>query len=589
MRLAGWLARLVMFAALVALTAPTAHAGGAMRRIAVIVGANEPPPGRQPLRFAHDDAREMADVLERVGGFASADVHVLLDPRPAELVAVLDGVAQSVAAAGGNALVVLYYSGHSDGQSLFPHGEPMGLADLRSRIEHLGARIRVGILDTCHGGGWTQSKGLSVGPPLADLLNVDTEGTALVSSSSGLENAHEAEVIHGSFFTHHLAAGLRGAADSSHDGNVTLQEAFDYARERTVRDSARIAPTPQHPSFDLALRGRQDIVLTSLSAATSALQISAGPTSLEVIHLQSGATVADAPAGQGSVRIALSPGRYLVRTVVDGHVYTKEIEVRAGETATVSADQLEPTGDGKLAQKGPEPQASLSIWSPPRGTHWLLSIGAGVGGDAVPTANVGQSAAGTQNASSFTAGYTLWYRITERLAWSVPWPAFSYRFGTAGSFEIIPYLGLTATSFNTSTGPSVGATADVAARIWTTRNQHVILRAGLLLPAYRDSGSPLDHVGMGHELKPFASVGYAWTLKKLVTLGADVALDRDYFFPLGSPGPVQYEAEWLRFGGTVNVRVARRVGLNLRAAWSTEEHAGLGSYPGFFVGTTLAF
>jgi hypothetical protein len=586
MRLVRWLLILVLFAA-VAAVAPSAHAAG-LRRIAVVVGANDPPPGRQALRFAHDDAKEIAEVL-RVGGFAVGDVHVLLDPRPAEIIAVLDQIAQTVSAAGGDALVVFYYSGHSDGQSLFPHGEAIALADLRSRVEHIGARIRVGILDTCRGGSWTQSKGLSVGPPLADLLNVGTEGTALVSSSSGVENAHEAEALHGSFFTHHLAAGLRGAADSSHDGNVTLQEAFDYARERTVRDSARIATTPQHPSFDLALRGRQDIVLTSLSSSTSAIEVTALHASLEVIHLQSGATVADAPAGQGAVRIALPPGRYMVRSVVGGHVSTREVEIHAGETVTVAESQLEAT-EGKLALKGRgEPQAPLSIWSPPRGTHWLLSVGAGVGGDAVPTANVGQSVTGTQPATSFVAGFALWYRITQRLAWSVPWPAFAYRFGTAGSFEVIPYLGITAGSFNGATGPSLGATADAAARIWTTRSQYVVLKAGLLLPAYKDPGSPLDHLGMGHELKPFASVGYAWTIKNLVTLGADVGLDRDYFLPLGAPAPWQYEAEWLRFGATVNVRLARRVGLNLRAAWSTEEHAGLGSYPGFLIGTTLAF
>jgi hypothetical protein len=588
MRFARWLSCLAVLWAVVAL-APVARAAGAMRRIAVVVGSNEPPPGRQALRFAHDDAREIADVLGRVGRFASADVHILLDPRPAELVAALDGVAQTVAGVQGNALVVFYYSGHSDGQSLFPHGEPMGLADLRSRIEHLGARIRVGILDTCRGGGWTQSKGLSLGPPLTDLLNVDTEGTALVSSSSGLENAHEAEALHGSFFTHHLVAGLRGAADSSHDGSVTLQEAFDYARERTVRDSARIAPTPQHPSFDLALRGRQDIVLTSLSAATSALQITTGKSSLEIIHLQSGATVGDAPAGQGTVRIALPPGRYMVRAVIDGRVSTKEIEVRSGETAAVSEDQLEATGDGKLALKGDAFHAPLSIWSAPRRTRWLLELRSGAGGDAVPTANVGQSAGASQSASSFTAGATLWFRITDRLAWSVPWPAFSYRFGRPGAVEIIPYAGLTIDSVNSATGPSVGASASVAARIWTTRNQQVILRAGLLLPAYRDPGSPLDHFGLGHDLEPFASVGYAWTIKRLVTLGADVGLDRDYSLPLGAAAPWQYEAEWLRFGATVHVRVAPRVGLSLRAAWSTEEHAGLGSYPGFLLGTTLAF
>jgi hypothetical protein len=335
---------------------PAAHAGGTSgtRRIAIVVGANAPPPGRPALRFAQDDARELADTLERVGGFAPSDVSVLLDPTPAEVLAAFDRTAATAAGLGGEVLFLFYYSGHSDGQLLFPHGEPLALGDLRTRVEHLGARIRIGILDTCRGGSWTQAKGLSVGPPLkmADLMNVDTEGTALVSSSSGLENAHEAAEVRGSFFTHYLNAGLRGAADRAGDGTVTLEEAFDYAKERTVRDSARIATTPQHPSFDLALRGRRDIVLTAFTSSTSALQVENNHASLEVIHLQSGVTVADAPDGQSTVHIALPPGRYLVRSVVDGKVYAKEVEVKNGETATLSSGQLEATGQGQLALKG---------------------------------------------------------------------------------------------------------------------------------------------------------------------------------------------------------------------------------------------
>ena len=336
-------------------SAPARAATFGMRRIAVVVGANDPPPDRPALRFAHDDASELARVLEQVGGFSRSDVHLLLDPRPVDLVATLDSVAKTTGASAEDVLFVFYYSGHSDGQALFPHGEPIALADVRERLERLGARIRVGILDTCRGGSWTQSKGLSVGPPLAtaDLLNVDTEGTALVSSSSGFEDAHETDSVHGSFFTHHFAAGLRGAADREGDGNVTLQEAFDYARDRTVRDSALLAKTPQHPSFDLALRGRQDIVLAVLPTRTSALQVKMARAPIEIIQLPSGVTVADAPAGQGGLRIALPPGPYLVRSVVDGRVYAKEVEVRPGETSTLADGELEAIGNEQLAIKGP--------------------------------------------------------------------------------------------------------------------------------------------------------------------------------------------------------------------------------------------
>ncbi|HEY2518351.1 MAG TPA: caspase family protein [Polyangiaceae bacterium] len=335
--------------------AGAAHAAPpTVRRIAILVGANDPPPGRPALRYAHDDATDLAEVLQHAGGFAPGDVHVLLDPHPRDLSAALDDVARAAAAAKGDVFFVFYYSGHSDGQSLYPHGERIALADVRGRVERLGARIRIGILDTCRGGSWTQSKGLTVGPPLgmADLLNVGTEGTALVSSSSGLESAHEAAEVHGSFFTHYLTAGLRGAADRAGDGNVTLEEAFDYAKERTVRDSARLAKTPQHPSFDLALRGRQDVVITVLASSTSGLQIGDTRAPVEVIHLPSGVTVADAPGGASGLKIAIPPGRYLVRSVVDGRVYAKEVEVHAGETVTLAEKQLEATGTDRLAMKG---------------------------------------------------------------------------------------------------------------------------------------------------------------------------------------------------------------------------------------------
>jgi hypothetical protein len=563
----------------------------AMRRIAVIVGANEPPQDRAALRYAHDDANDVADVLESVGGFAASDVRVMLDPHPPEILSALDDVGRTADAAGGNVLFVFYYSGHSDGQSLFPHGEALPVSALRDKVERLGARIRVGILDTCRGGSWTQSKGLTVGPPLAmaDLLNVDTEGTALVSSSSGLENAHEAASVKGSFFTHYLTAGLRGAADRKGDGNITLQEAFEYAREHTVRDSALVAKTPQHPSFDLALRGRQDIVLTSLSTHMSALEVSVQRASFEVIQLASGATVVDSPPTVTPLRIALPPGRYLVRVVEQGHVYAREVTVVAGATVLVGDAQLEAVGDARLAMKGlPAPEAPLSLWSPPKGTHWLLTVDVGVGGDASPPSNVGQSATGAQTTASFTAGVSLWYRITERLSWMVPWPAFSYRMGTPGRFEVMPYAGLAATSWNSSSSVSLGLKASAEARIWTTRSQRLKLGLGLLMPAYETSSSPLDHVAIGGDMDPFAMVGYEWTIKNIVTLGADVVLNNDYQIP-GNAGRGGYTAEWLRLGAEIDVRVATKVGLLLRGGWSDELHGGSESYPGFLVGTRIAF
>jgi hypothetical protein len=577
---------LATFAVATLVSPPASAAAPSTRRIAVLVGANDPPHGRQALRFAHDDANELADVLKRVGSFAPGDVHVLLDPHPSDVLAAIDAAGQIAAAS--DVLFLFYYSGHSDGQALFPHGETIAVADVRARIENLHARIRVGILDTCRGGSWTQSKGLSLGPPLdmADLLNVETEGTALVSSSSGLEDAHEASAVHGSFFTHYLAAGLRGAADRAGDGNVTLQEAYDYARERTVHESAQLAQTPQHPSFEIGLHGRQDIVLSVLSQGTSALAIAAPSAPVEVIALPNGVTVADAPAGQ-PLRVALPPGHYLVRTVKDGRVYTHEVEVRADETATLEEAQLEPAGNDATALKGPGPtQAPLGLWTSPRGYSWLLSAGLGVG--SLPT-NVGQGTSGTQNTASFGAYATLWYRITDRLSWQVPFPAVAYRFGDPGGVEVMPYLGLSADSWSGGFGVDLGFRADVAARIWTARNQRIKLLAGVVMPAYHMEGGPLG-IGLGSEADVQASVGYSWTIHDIVTLGADIGVIRDYSLQSnGGASGWSYGAEWLRVGGEVNVRLSPQVGLDTRFGWQTDEHTGLGSYPSFLVGPTVAF
>lgn len=331
--------------------APKAALAAGPRRLAIVVGANEPAPGREPLRYSHADASMIAGTLVQVGHFAQSDVRVLLEPHPDDVLAALDAASRTLQATPGESLLVFYYSGHSDGQHLYPHGERLALSTLRERLEKSSARVKIAIVDACRGGSWTRAKGLTVGPPIdeLELMNVATEGMALLSSSSGVESAHEAGSIRGSFFTHHLNAGLLGAADTSGDSNVTLQEAFVYARERTIRDSARLAATTQHPSFDMQLRGRQDIVLAQTRSSRSALALTQ-KNALEIIHLGSGATITETSPGVATLHLALTPGKYVVRRVENGRVLSKEITI--GPNATVSLDegQLENGGE-RLASK----------------------------------------------------------------------------------------------------------------------------------------------------------------------------------------------------------------------------------------------
>jgi hypothetical protein len=66
-------------------------------------------------------------------------------------------------------------------------------------------------------------------------------------------------------------------------------------------------------NYRMKLQGRQDLPLTNLDRGESwmALEQAEGP--LQVVHLQSGIVLAELPSGKQAPRVALPPGRYLVR------------------------------------------------------------------------------------------------------------------------------------------------------------------------------------------------------------------------------------------------------------------------------------
>ena len=348
---------LLQFIALALVLAPlhtSAAAADTHSRIAVVVGANAAAPGRKTLRFAHNDATNIAQVL-RLAGFERDDIRVLHDPDPAALLEDLDKALAGLSER--SSMLVFYYSGHADAQALYPNGKRLALSDLRKRLDSARATVRVGIIDACRGGGWTGTKGLSetevfeVNLP----LSLSNEGSVLISSSSGLEDAHESELIQGSFFTHHWNAALRGAGDENQDGTVTLAEAFDYARSFTIRDTALQTQTPQHPSFQMNLRGKSDLPLVTMTAKNSvvAVQQDSGP--LQLVHLGSGVVVLELPKGKRELRLSVPPGRYLVRRQAGEEVFAREIDVAAGGVTHVSEENLALVGSSQLAVKGSEP------------------------------------------------------------------------------------------------------------------------------------------------------------------------------------------------------------------------------------------
>lgn len=355
-----WL--LVLFLACGPLSSVAAAAE--LSRVAIVVGANQAPPNRVALRYAHEDARRVADVLVAVAGFTPSSVTVLLDPRPEELLAALDRELAAAGKRGGDTLLFFYYSGHADERAIFPRGETLEFAALKSRLEDPRAKLRVGLLDSCRGGSWTGSKGLKKVEPfeVEGGRELAEEGSVLISSSSGQENAHETELLRGSYFTHYWNAGLRGAADRGGDGVVTLHEAFEYARTFTIRDTALAGQMPQHPSFQMRLSGRRDFPLAALVRGRTTLLFEQTTGPVELVRLSDGLVVVETTPGERNVRLSLSAGSYLVRRRSRDGVWVRVVSLSAGSVTTVKESQLEPSTLRAGSRKGLEGEPARLTW-----------------------------------------------------------------------------------------------------------------------------------------------------------------------------------------------------------------------------------
>jgi hypothetical protein len=493
-------------------------------RIAVLVGANQPGPGRRALQHAHHDAELMAEVLAAVGRFPADHIHVLRDPAPDDVLALLRTSAAELRHP--DSLLYFYYSGHADEQSLYPAGKPLPLAALRAALDATGASVRLGLVDACRGGAWTRTKGLVPDAPFEVPVNLGNEGSVLIASSSGLESAHESDALQGSFFTHHFVAGLRGAADKSENGEVTLSEAFEYAKERTVRDTAQVAREPQHPSYAVNLRGRQDLVLSQLATSSSALLLAQDTGPLDLIQLDTGLTVLELAPGSRRVRLALRPGRYLVRRTSPNGNSTREVAIVAGGEVTIAEGDLVLRGAPPLAAKGAADRSLLLTGTTlPRRTMALsLGFGLEVGWSHANFLDPLPEPSPDTKVNLALQGSWLW-ALTDRLTWALPALAFAYRFGERGGWEVVPDGGVFGFGYSSVEGFILQPGAHLGVRRW--------LAPDLALAASAGGYTQLTGLGGRQPWSFSGTLGISHTVADAVTFNLSVGVYTNFLFMRG--------------------------------------------------------
>jgi len=350
---------------------PGAARADDLHRFALIAGNDRGGSGTRPLAYAKEDARKVWDVLTRLGNVRAEDTTLLLDGDAAHFVAALDQAeqrARAAAARGEKTALIVYYSGHAKDGALRLGDSALPLAALKGRLAQAPFDVRIGIFDACQSGAMTRTKGARKVPAFEiDTANQrEARGMVLLTSSASDEDSQESDLIGGSYFSHHLASGLLGGADKSGDGRVTLSEAYAYAYDRTVADTADSAAGAQHPTFSYDLAGNGDLVLTDVVARREGLLFPAqAPAGTYFLVDGKGFVAAEIAKTPGVARqIALAPGRYRVKRRLPDRLRIGQVDVPRGELVALAEATLRDAPFSDDPVKGPEREpVSLSHWS----------------------------------------------------------------------------------------------------------------------------------------------------------------------------------------------------------------------------------
>jgi uncharacterized caspase-like protein len=228
-------------------------------RLALVVATSTyTEPGLRRLRAPAEDAADLAQVLADpgIGGFT---VTTVIDQSAQQIrLAVEDFLADR----GTGDLLLVYLSCHGKLDAYrrlyFAAADTrldrLGSTGVESawvldQLEHCRARRQVLILDCCFSGAFAHGAKGEADLSLQDRFQGQGRGRVVLTASAATEYSFEDEPTDaaspaGSVFTTALVQGLRtGAADTDHDGHVSVDDAYGYVFDQV--QAAGAAQTPQ--------------------------------------------------------------------------------------------------------------------------------------------------------------------------------------------------------------------------------------------------------------------------------------------------------------------------------------------------------
>ena len=254
------------------------------RRTAILIGTDTySDPGLEDLRFAAKDAEDLARVLRDParGGFSSVKVLSEADRTSFGIMAALRRWKRGL---GPEDTALVYFSGHgmrwidernrsrvflaaADTNRSDPLNTAIPVEAVQQFVESLPARRKVLIIDSCFTGDGKVDDDNARAAARAYLdeklplsAKVSEEEAQVYSTSYGRPALESKKLANGVYTAHFVAAlGDRfDEADLDGDQVVTVSEAHDYARDRTMERTDGL----QVPMVFYKIVGRENLVLS---------------------------------------------------------------------------------------------------------------------------------------------------------------------------------------------------------------------------------------------------------------------------------------------------------------------------------------
>ncbi len=342
----GW-CFIILFSLCLGLSAQamaTPESGDHGCRFAIVVGANNGGKERAELRYAVSDAQKVMDVLQKIGGVLPADSVLMIEPTRRSFLNgfnKLQPKLKDLKARYKKLELIFYYSGHSDEEALLLRGEKLYYREIRNLLTQLPADVRITILDSCSSGAFTRLKGGTIRPPFLEDSAYNMKGFAIMTSSSVDEASQESDRLRSSFFTHFLVTGLRGAADLTQDGRITLSEAYQYAYTETLAKTERTLSGPQHPNYDIQMTGTGDVIMTDIRTSSSVLVLDKAMQGRISVRDRTGQLVAELRKQPGrELRIGLENGDFTITNESRGRTYEALVQLEFGQQLSLTSNQF---------------------------------------------------------------------------------------------------------------------------------------------------------------------------------------------------------------------------------------------------------